>query len=305
MPTMRQNDVFAFEEWRRLGAPAKLGLAWKGVRELLDGLRQRGIGGRILATALMPVGLGYALGTVLRDTFVYRAGGPVRRPVERRVYLRHRYGGTQRLVNWREQWIVAALLRQAETPGRVMDVPSGYGRFTPALEASAAEGVVCVDIDHERLVALRCATPEGREPGVVRADLRGALPFASRSFDLVFNLRYLHHVYTREEQEQAVAELVRVSRRYVLLSYYRRSNLHAVQREVQTATRPNRRGRPAMIAPSEFDRLLREVGCRRIADRALLPGFHAQRLVLLERIDDAGDGAARVRRHQHLLSPAA
>jgi SAM-dependent methyltransferase len=139
---------------------------------------------------------------------------------------------------------------------------------------------------------------------VVRADLRGSLPFASESFDLVFNLRYLHHVFTREELKQSVAELVRVSRRYVLLSYYRRSNLHAVQREVQTVTRPNRRGRPAMMAPSEFDGLLRDMGCRRIADRGLLPGFHAQRLVLIERIDDAG-GMAQASRHQRLLSPAA
>ena len=303
LPSMRQNDVAAFEQWRRQTPRAKFGLAWSGVCGLLDGLWQHGIGGRILATILAPVGLGYALGTVLRDTFVYRARGPVRRPVEQRAYLRHRYGGTQRLVNWREQSMVASLLRLTESPARVMDVPSGYGRFTPALEAGATGGVVCVDIDHERLVALRQA--EARCHPVVRADLRGALPFAAGSFDLVFNLRYLHHVFTLDEQRRAIAELVRVSRRYVLLSYYRRSNLHAVQREVQSVTRPNRRGRPAMIAPAEFDQLLRDVGCRRIADRALLPGFHAQHLVLIERIDDAGDGAERARRHQHLLSPAA
>jgi hypothetical protein len=74
---------------------------------------------------------------------------------------------------------------------------------------------------------------------------------------------------------------------------------------MQTVTRPNRRGRPAMIAPAEFDGLLRDVRCRRIADRALLPGIHAQRLVLLERIDDARDDAMAARRPQRLPSPAA
>ena len=63
-------------------------------------------------------------------------------------------------------------------------------------------------------------------------------------------------------------------------------------------TRNNRRARPAMIARAEFDRLLREVGCRRVDDRSLLPGIHAQRLILLERIDDQHG-------HQRLLSPAA
>jgi SAM-dependent methyltransferase len=305
MSKMQPDDVSAWEEWRRLAAPARLGFAWDGVRGLLDDLRRRGVGGRILATLLVPVGFGYAVGTVLRDSFALRVGDPVRRPVERRAYLQHRFGGAQRLVNWREQRLVGALLRRTRRPGRVMDVPSGYGRFTPALDASATGAVVSVDIDHERLVALRQAAPGGCKTEVVRADLRGALPFASGSFDLVFNLRYLHHVRTREEQYEAIAELVRVSRRYVLLSYYRRSNIHAVQRKVQSVTRGNRRRRPAMIPRAEFDRLLRNVGCRRVADRPLIPGFHAQRLVLIERIDAGDDAAAEGRRHHGSLSPAA
>lgn len=305
MHLMRHDDGIAWEEWRRMAAPARFGFAWGGVRGLLGDLRRRGMGGRVLAMALVPAGLGYALGTVVRDSLPYSAGGPVRRPVERRAYLRHRYGGTQRLVNWREQRLVAALLRRTRRPGRVMDVPSGYGRFTPALDASATGAVVCVDIDCERLIALRRATLEGHGTALVRADLRGVLPFASRSFDLVFNLRYLHHVGTREERQSVVAELVRVSRRYVLLSYYRRSNIHALQREVQSATRRNRRERPAMIARAEFDQMLRDVGCRRIADRSLIPGIHAQRIVLLERIDGAGDTPREERRQHRSLSPAA
>jgi hypothetical protein len=69
----------------------------------------------------------------------------------------------------------------------------------------------------------------------------------------------------------------------VLLSYYRRSNLHALQRAVQEVTRSNRRRGPAMLDRRDFDRLIRETGCRVVRDRGLLPWFHAQRLVLLER----------------------
>ena len=146
MPTMRQHDG-AFEDWRRLAVLKRLSLAWKGVRGLLGGLWAHGVGGRVLAILLAPIGLCYAVGTVLRDSFTYRAGAPQRRPVEQRSYLRHRYGGTQRVVNWREQRIVAALLRKVGPSARVMDVPSGHGRFTRLLAACATAGVVCVDID--------------------------------------------------------------------------------------------------------------------------------------------------------------
>lgn len=40
-----------------------------------------------------------------------------------------------------------------------------------------------------------------------------------------------------------------------------------------------------MIARRRFDRLVREVGYRSVSDQPLLPWLHAQRLVLLERVD--------------------
>jgi len=111
------------------------------------------------------------------------------------------------------------------------------------------------------------------------------LPFTSGAFDVVFNLRYLHHLHMRDEQRKAVAELARVSRPYVVLSYYRRSNLHALQRRVQHVTRGSRRQRPAMIESHEFDRLVRDAGCRSVSDQPLLSWLHAQRVVPLERTD--------------------
>jgi SAM-dependent methyltransferase len=278
IPTPRD---LAWTAWRHLPPSGKLAFAHHGLRVALADLRSRGVHGHFLATVLIPVGLAYIIAAVARDSTRYRAGAPVGRQLtDRKAYLRHRYGGTQRLVDWRERRLVGSLLARVGRPARVLDVPSGYGRFVPQLGALATEQLVCADIDRPRLVAL---TGAERGSSVVQADLQGALPFRTAGFDVVFNLRYLHHAKTASERERALAELARVSRRYVVVSYYRRSNLHAVVRWLQKLTRRNRRGEPAMIAAAEFQRLVHGVGYRAVRDRALLPGFHAQRVVLLEK----------------------
>jgi SAM-dependent methyltransferase len=272
----------AWNRWARLSAAGKFTMAWRGTRALLGELGRRGAFGRVAAVALAPLALLYVAGSVLRDSLVYGDGAiPARRPIERRAYLRHRYGRTQWVVNWREQRLVASFLAHVGTPERVLDAPSGYGRFVAALARVSRQSLVCTDIDQPRLASLRAA-PDCRGVSAVRSDLQGALPFATGAFDLVFNLRYLHHTHTKGEQRVALAELVRVSRRFVLVSYYRRSNLHALQRAIQEVARTNRRRGPAMIDRRDFDRMVRAMGCRVVRDRPLLPWIHAQRVVLLE-----------------------
>ena len=115
--------------------------------------------------------------------------------LRRGIYLSHRYGGTQRLVNRLEHRLVASLLRRLPRPLRILDIPSGYGRFTPQLEDAAATPLVCSDVDHRRL---------------------------------------------------------------------------------------------AVLGPREFKRLLQTLGCRVLADRAILPGLHAQRVALVEKVNSSG-----------------
>lgn len=258
----------------------RFALAWHGMRSLLSELAGRSIAWRVAATALVPVALCYAAGTAVRDATSRRHR--VRRSYDRSAYLAHRYGGSQRFVNWREQRIVRTMLQRIDPPARVLDVPAGYGRFVPLLDGAAVRPLVCADVDWPRVRTLVRDAGAARAVAVVQADLQGALPFATGAFDLVCHLRYLHHAHTADEQRGALREIARVSRRWVLLSYYRRSNLHAVQRTVQSATRRNRRRGPAMLDGATFARLVAAEGGRIAADRALLPWFHAQRFVLVE-----------------------
>jgi SAM-dependent methyltransferase len=204
--------------------------------------------------------------------------------LDRAAYLRHRFGGSQRIVRWREERMVAALLARLEgSLSCVLDAPCGHGRFTAQLRAATRGLLVSADSDPRHLRALRSAESPAYLPDLVELDLRSPLPFGDRTFDLVFTVRFLHHVREQAWRERLLEDLVRVSRRYVLVSYYEAGSLHSLQKALQHALKPKRGRRLAMVRRSELLRSFDAMGCRVVSDSAILPGLHAHRLVLLER----------------------
>lgn len=255
------------------------------MRQFLGAHARKGWVRAFLVVLLFPFAMAYILGTVV----VAGARRAVWRPWPAReahrgpeTRLRFRYRGSQRLIDRREQRLVGALLLRVGELSRVLDVPVGYGRFLSPLRAVATRQLVVADISGQRLAAV--ATTNGRDSPRVCVDLERGLPFTSGAFDLVFNFRHLHHVNDPHRRGAILAELVRVSRRYVVVSYYRGSNLHALLRESHTATRGDRRPAPAMMGRGELAAACRALGWRLAMDGAVLPWVHAHRVALLERI---------------------
>src|SRR5688572_330028 len=114
---------------------------------------------------------------------------------------------------------------------RLLDVPCGSGRLTRDL-AERAERYVGVDVSRAMLAA---ALPALREsPGRALAiEARGErLPFPDGSFDVVVACRWLHHLHGEEELGAAVRELVRVSRGFVLASFWDAASLPGLRRSL-------------------------------------------------------------------------
>lgn len=127
-------------------------------------------------------------------------------------YATHRFR-SQRAAQ-RDTRLVGAILRDLGVRGRVLDVPCGTGRLRETL-ARCDRQVVGVDVSRAMLEQAR-ATPDAR---VALADVRH-LPFAARRFDVVVCCRLLHHLREQDELGRAVAELVRVSNRLVIASFW-------------------------------------------------------------------------------------
>jgi SAM-dependent methyltransferase len=202
---------------------------------------------------------------------------------DRALYMKTRYGRSQMFVNWREQRIVAAMLAGTQPPlQRILDAPSGHGRFTPQLRSAASERLVCGDIVVDRLEALVDAeASEGTPIEVMELDLFKPLPFEDGEFDLVFSFRFFQHVKTQELRDQLIEELARVAKRYVLVSFYEAAAIHAWQKR-HWKRAGHKRVMP-MPSREHFFSWFEAQEYRVVAHRGVIPGVHAQRIVLFEK----------------------
>lgn len=213
------------------------------------------------------------------------------RPVSERLsttdvarYEATRYRGDQKLIDRREQRIVRALLARAAAGRRdlkAIDVPCGFGRFTPALLEVASW---LVDADRSDAMAGRArdrALSLGAQaPGFGVADIR-ALPFATGAFDVVLSMRLLHHLHEKADRDAMFRELARISAKHVVISYYDRTTLHRWQRSLSGVFKPRRR-KSKIFFFGTFKEEVEAAGMRVIAEDAPMPFLHAQRVALLE-----------------------
>ena len=201
----------------------------------------------------------------------------------RKTYMGTRYGRSQMFINWREQRIVSGLLEMTERPlQRILDIPSGHGRLTPQLRAAAGQELVCGDISLKRLKALVDAEPaEGTPIEIKEVDLFKPIPFETDEFDLVFNFRFFQHVNDQDISDQLIVELARVSKRYVIVSFYEAAALHSWQK--RTWRRRGHKTKMPMPTREQFFGKFEKQGCTVIAHKSALPGIHAQRIVLFEK----------------------
>ena len=201
-------------------------------------------------------------------------------------YEATRYKGDQKLINQREQKIVRELLHRAaggRTDLRALDIPCGFGRFTPAMVEVAGW---LVDFDRSDSMATRArdrATAAGADrPGFGVADIR-ALPFREASFDVVLSMRLLHHLSKEEDRAAMFRELHRVTRGHVVISYYDRSPLHRAHRALTGIVKPSRRIPLFFFGTRRFKREAAAAGLETLEVRSPIPALHAQRIALLRR----------------------
>ena len=122
------------------------------------------------------------------------------------------------------------------------------------------------------------------------------IPAADASSDLVFTCGVLEHV-PPERLDEALAEVVRVSRRYVL----------AVEYHAEVDTEIAYRGREGMLWKRDYAAHYQRHGCRVLAASRLGPAFDSARFVLLEKVEQrqVRVGLGRERRRVVAVVPAA
>lgn len=190
-------------------------------------------------------------------------------------YVGDRWRGTR--ARERDPRLVGRLLgRLPDATGikSILDVPCGTGRLAGALDAGL---FVQSDISLSMLQNI----PAGSTSGYRVQASAAALPWATNSFDLVACCRLLHHLRSAEDRQPVLNELVRVSKRYLIASYWEAGSYGAWRRRTQGPLR--RRKRPDVREAVPFavlEEQLRAAGAR-VISRAHSFRFVSQQTFLL------------------------
>ncbi|MFN7975764.1 MAG: class I SAM-dependent methyltransferase [Acidobacteriota bacterium] len=218
------------------------------------------------------------------------------------TYRRKRYRlGPQRLLSRGEERIVGEAIAWLVSEKRVpvapmlLDVPCGYGRLL-AVARGRTPHAIGADLSLAQARLARHSAP------ATVGDLMTGLPFADETFDVVLCARLLHHIQDVEGRDRIFRELARVTRGYVLLSYYhplllwrwqrRLVNLRArawgKSRALEAVRRAlNARGSPKhLVALVEHDELVARtaaVGLALEREWTVVPGLHPHRFAALRK----------------------
>jgi SAM-dependent methyltransferase len=123
-----------------------------------------------------------------------------------------------------------ALARTGTKDGVVLDVPCGAGRLTPLLRP-VARTLVSADYSPTMVRVLR--RQHGPLPALVADSFR--LPFADRTFDLVYSARLSHHIGDEALRLAYLREVMRVSRGHTIVTVFDSRSLKNVLRNVRRA----------------------------------------------------------------------
>jgi SAM-dependent methyltransferase len=214
-----------------------------------------------------------------------------------RDYERKRYRGIdQRIVHARETRLIErnfAAIRAAggfpETGAAVLDLPCGYGRFSALLRGHARR-LVNSDLSFEMVRRAALAVPAasvsdcaGAAAEGVVANAKQGLPFKDGVFDVVFSVRFFHHVHDAGDREAILREFRRVASGWAIVSFYRTSGFHILQRRLRRKMHKSRTN-IKMIEPGTFEHEAAAAGFEVVKIAPLFRGVHAYYLALLRAV---------------------
>lgn len=165
----------------------------------------------------------------------------------------------------RETRLIRRFVRKVGRSRTILEIPCGGGRLTPAF-ADATDLVIEADI---ALGQVQYGRATSKLP-VRRAWMTASafhVPLRAGSVDGAICIRLLHHLPTAAERDRLLSELLRVSRRFVILTFFDRHSLkHLTWRIRHPFSRAPRK--PA-LSRSELAALLRGSGARLVASAPL------------------------------------
>lgn len=197
-------------------------------------------------------------------------------------YCEHRFDGSRRMrrLNRCEFDFARSLMDLVGPDASVLDVPCGTGRFFEVF--CGARRYAMLDYNEAMLTVIRDRFRGRRELELVQGDIVN-MSFEDGAFDLAFCMRLLHHIGDESICRQIMAELARVSRRYVGVSVYDKHTFRYFKR-VALGRRPS--GNSVVLG--QFVAMAGQLGLRLVRKMPRFSWIEQQRMLLFEKLDSTG-----------------
>jgi SAM-dependent methyltransferase len=184
---------------------------------------------------------------------------------------------TKRWSTIREIGLLARLQSGQPKCRTLLNIPSGGGRLSDTI-AAGTELLIEADIAIGQLRYARQQN-ENKADRLWMTASGFHIPFKNNSIDGVICCRLCHHLPTATERERLLAELLRVARRYVIMTFF---DYHSPKNYLRRARRPFNRKTPKLtMTRNRVAELAQRHGAELVAAPALAYPFSGHRYALM------------------------
>ena len=124
----------------------------------------------------------------------------------------------KRLSTRREYQLLQRLLGQQKHCATMLEIPCGGGRISPQL-VNATDSLIQADVGLGQIL-YGMAREKLKIPQIWMTASAFRIPLQDNSMDAAVCIRLSHHLPTSQQREDLLAELLRVARRYVVMTFF-------------------------------------------------------------------------------------
>ena len=168
----------------------------------------------------------------------------------RQYFYKHTDGFWRSLSNRREIAIARKALRLAGDPQRILDLPSGTGRFWEMLAEAPGRTLYASDYNQSMLTVASQERPQtiARRFETFQASAFD-IPKGDNFVDCIFCMRLLHHIGEAQDRLRMLREFHRVSGDSVVISLWVDGNFKAYKRAKMEQTRKRQKYQNRFVQP--------------------------------------------------------
>jgi len=163
-----------------------------------------------------------------------------------------------------------------------LDLPCGFGRYLPYLQS---QGARVVEADYSgSMVRMSWDQHPAAPPAAGLRCFGHEIPLRDRAVELVFSMRLNHHLVDPAVRREHLRELLRVSGRWAIFTYFDHASVKNLLRRARARLRLTRKPPKSTLRRAEVHALAAECGFRIVEDPWLFVIGSGHRLVLAERV---------------------